>query len=262
MRPLDRDWSSKSGTILQNLGKIKVIPLLSAGKTMSSLPLFRNRQEAGKQLAEAVLRMKENAIAAGNWTEPIIYGLPKGGVPIAEMVAQTLGCPLDVLIAKKITEPKTPELAIGAVSADGEVVYPRHSFSTKLQRYRWQNALQQAMAKAEQQAQQFAALRPEVSPTGKIAIVVDDGIATGMTMAAAVQSLRLKHPAQIWIAVPVAPPQIMEELQTWGDRAIVLETPDPFVSVGRFYGEFPQVSLDEAQICLLQQSHRLAAGHQ
>lgn len=228
---------------------------------MSSLPLFRDRQEAGKRLAEAVLAAKEDAIALGTWTEPIVYALPKGGLPVAEVVAQVLGCPLDVVVAKKITEPQSPEFAIGAITADGAVVYPRQQFWSRMNRGRWQEALTKAYQKALDQAAQFAPMRPQVNATDKIAVVVDDGIATGMTMAAAVQSLQPQQPAQIWICIPVAPPQLMNQLQEWSDRVLVLATPESFQSVSRFYEQFPQVTLQEAQDSLLHQSHRLAIGH-
>lgn len=223
--------------------------------------LFRDRAEAGAQLAEAVLHAKETAIANGIWTSPIVYGLPKGGVPLAEVVAQILGCPLDIVVAKKITAPQSPEFAIGAVTADGQVVYPSRRSTTDIQSDQWQDARCQAQAKAQAQEQQWSTARAQANPTEKIAILVDDGIATGMTMAAAVQAIRVQQPRQIWICAPVAPAAVVQSLQTWCDRIIILEQPHPFQSVSRFYDQFPQVSPEEVEVCLLHQHHRLSVGH-
>ena len=181
---------------------------------MSSLPLFRDRQEAGKRLAEAVLAAKEDAIALGTWTEPIVYALPKGGLPVAEVVAQVLGCPLDVVVAKKITEPQSPEFAIGAITADGAVVYPRQQFWSRMNRGRWQEALTKAYQKALDQAAQFAPMRPQVNATDKIAVVVDDGIATGATMRVALRALRHAGVAYLILAAPVAPADTADALRS------------------------------------------------
>lgn len=215
-----------------------------------NLPVwFRDREAAGVQLAQAVLQ----AVAADplvGTLPAIVYALPRGGLAVAAPIARCLHCPLDVIVAKKITRPDNPELAIGAVTADGQTLWlPRsRSFPTPASDA---VALQQARARALQQDQEFIASRPGVSPAGAIALVVDDGVATGMTMAVAIQSLRAQHPAQIWLCVPVAPPEIMPHLQQWADRVIVLATPSPFMSVSRFYQEFHQVEMGDA-IAVLQ----------
>lgn len=104
-------------------------------------------------------------------------------------------------------------------------------------------------------------LRPQVSPTGKIAIIIDDGIATGMTIAAAIKAIRAQHPAQVWVGAPVAPPQILPMLDEWCDRTILLATPDPFFSVSRFYSDFPQTTPQEVADCLAHQYHWLASSN-
>ena len=108
--------------------------------------------------------------------------------------------------------------------------------------------------KAHSQLAQLAPARPQVNPQGTIAIVVDDGIATGMTMAVAAQALRAQHPAAVWLCAPVAPLSLLPWLQQWGDRIIVLDTPESFLSVSRFYVEFPQVEIEEALAYLQQQN--------
>ncbi|HLO47618.1 MAG TPA: phosphoribosyltransferase family protein [Kamptonema sp.] len=218
---------------------------------MLSNPLFCDRAEAGEKLAEVVLseiaKFNETAQEAAR---PIVYALPRGGLPVAVPIARRLCCPLDVVVAKKITRPDNPELAIGAVTADGHILWSPQ----KPRNFRVQNsALQKAQEKAQAQLIDFSPGRPKVNPTGALAILVDDGIATGMTMMVAAQALRLYSPAGVWICSPLAPLELMEFLEVEADRAIVLETPDPFFSVSRFYGEFPQVETEAAIACLQQQ---------
>lgn len=199
--------------------------------------LFIDRHEAGEKLAQAVLQEVQTLRSPNRF---IVYALPRGGIPVAVPVAQALHCPLDVLVAKKITRPDNPELAIGAVTADGYVL--------RLGQQRipdWQEALERAQTKAQAQLAQFTD-RPNVDPEGAIALLVDDGIATGMTMAVAALSLRQRHPKEIWVCAPVAPVELSEQLDQYCDRAIILATPDPFYSVSRFYRLFPQVELEDA----------------
>lgn len=218
---------------------------------MSSSVLFSDRLDAGNQLAQAVNAEIERVRASGVTAAPIVYALPRGGLPVAVPVAHLLGCPLDIIVAKKITQPEDPELAIGAVTADGHVLWsPRKPLPPSHPSL--QQALQQAQAKALAQLHQMAPSCPRLSPQGAIVILVDDGIATGMTMRVAVQALKAQNPAAVWIATPVAPRDLSKSLRQWSDRAIVLATPHPFFSVSRFYAEFPQVELEAALVYLRQ----------
>ena len=218
-------------------------------------PLFHDRVEAGEKLAAAVsLEIAKFNETAEEKARPIIYALPRGGLPIALPIARQLCCPLDVIIAKKITRPENPELAIGAVTADGHILW-----SNQKSRPRTQNpAIQKAQEKAQAQLMDFSSDRPKINPKGALAIIVDDGIATGMTIMVAAQALRLQQPAAVWICVPVAPLELMEILSAECDRAIILETPDPFFSVSNFYAEFPQVETQVVSACLQQQSEWLS----
>ena len=219
-------------------------------------PLFDDRADAGEKLAEVVFSevAKFNATAQ-EAAKPIVYGLPRGGLPIALPIARRLCCPLDVIVAKKITRPDNPELAIGAVTADGHILWSNQ----KPRNVRVQNtALEKALEKAQAQLIEFSPKRPIVNPVGALAILVDDGIATGMTIMAAAQALRLQQPAAVWICVPLAPLEVMVSLQQEADRAIVLETPNPFYSVSNFYREFPQVETEIAIACLQQQTEWLS----
>ncbi|PZV16166.1 MAG: phosphoribosyltransferase [Leptolyngbya sp.] len=218
----------------------------------SDSTVFANRLEAGERLAEAVLAVVEAHTSRDREAEVaprfVVYALPRGGITVADPIAQALHCPLDVIVAKKITRPENPELAIGAVTSNGHVLWSTQgqSLSSDLDEL----LLQQTQKRAQAQWDQLAPFSPQVDPAGTIALIVDDGIATGMTMAVAAQSLRARNPAEIWICVPVVPPEILPYLQTWSDRAIVLATPQPFHSVSRFYKEFPQVEMEEAIECL------------
>ncbi|MGV0023753.1 phosphoribosyltransferase [Phormidesmis priestleyi] len=204
--------------------------------------LFVDRAQAGEKLAQAVLSAAQGLENA----RFVVYALPRGGLPVAEPVARALSCPLDVIVAKKMTRPENPELAIGAVTADGQVLSLRKSTEESNE---WEQARQRAHKKAQQQLAQFSD-RPNVNPEGAIALIVDDGIATGMTMAVAVKALRTRKPAEIWICAPVAPVEMVSALQQGCDRLIVLATPDRFQSVSRFYQVFAQVEMEEALACL------------
>ncbi len=250
---------------------------------MSSLP-FRDRSDAGEQLAQVVateLAQQETSLLL---KKPIVYGLPRGGLPVAAAVAHRINCPLDLIVAKKITRPDNPELAIGAVTAHGDALWlTQYHQAEQKQKALRQAALDQAREKAKIQWTQLASGRPKLDPHGAIAILVDDGIATGMTMAVAAMSLRnrcnptcvwdhpleplqpknasenapesidrpgSRQPAAIWICAPVAPPGLSQFLSPWCDRLILLATPDPFLSVSRFYQAFPQVEIAEAMTYL------------
>lgn len=221
----------------------------SPSQSFDAKVCFTNRLEAGESLARAIAaELRSNPIGAVE--SVVVYALPRGGLAIAEPIARFLHCPLDLIVAKKITHVENPELAIGAVTADDHVLWMSPSRFPASLPEPYELALQRAQKRAQAQWQQLAPYRPQVNPQGKIALIVDDGIATGMTMAVAAQALRAQRPAEIWICVPVAPPDILKPLESWCDRVVVLATPSPFYSVSRFYQEFPQVEMEQAIECL------------
>jgi len=220
---------------------------------MSPSALFLDRTCAGEQLAQAI-HGAVNQLSSSESAQPIVYALPRGGLPVAAPVARLLGCPLDIVVAKKISQPENPELAIGAVTASGQVLWTKQTPFRKQHSRRQEAALTEALNKAQSQLAQLAPACPQVNQKGAIGILVDDGIATGMTIAVAAQALRAKAPAEVWLCAPVAPLELLPWLQSWGDRIIVLETPQPFLSVSRFYAEFPQVETEEALVYLQQQN--------
>ena len=228
---------------------------------MSTSPLFRDRTDAGEQLAQAIHSIvTQTAADSGVSAPPIVYGLPRGGLPVAVPVARLLNCPLDIVVAKKISHPKNPELAIGAVTASGNVLWATPTPFRRQHARQREAALTEALNKAQSQLAQLTPACPQVNLQGAIAILVDDGIATGMTMAVAAQALREHAPAAVWLCAPVAPLSLLPWLRQWGDRIIVLETPQSFLSVSRFYTEFPQLETEEALVYLQQQKDWLAGG--
>jgi predicted phosphoribosyltransferase len=224
---------------------------------MSNSPLFSDRTSAGEQLAEAIHPIVTELSSSGVSVQPIVYALPRGGLPVAAPVARLLGCPLDIVVAKKISQPENPELAIGAVTSFGQVLWAKQSPFTRQHSRRREAALTEAFNKAQYQLDQLAPACPQVNQKGTIAIVVDDGIATGMTMAVAAKALKAQDHKEVWLCAPVAPLSLQPYLRQWGDRVIVLETPESFLSVSRFYVDFPQVETEEALVYLQQQNEWL-----
>lgn len=203
--------------------------------------LFEDRLDAGKQLASLV----ESAMKTrGDEVSSIVYALPRGGLPVGKAIASCLQSPLSVIVSKKIALSSNPEFALGAITAQGDVIWG--SYIDHLNSQELAQAQERAYKKAQEQRELFAPCCPQSGCQGAIAILADDGIATGLTMAAAALSLKKQHPREIWLAAPVAPPQVRRDLQPWGDRLIILYTPEPFLNVGRFYRDFPQISLQEA----------------
>ncbi|NJK39468.1 MAG: phosphoribosyltransferase [Oscillatoriales cyanobacterium SM2_3_0] len=208
---------------------------------------FRDRTHAGQELAQ-ILGAELNSNHPDSTISPVVYALPKGGLPVAAPIARQLNCALEVIVAKKITHLDNPELALGAVTADGEVIWSRRKPESLEEQ---QTLLQAAQIKASDQLEAFSAYCPNLDPQGMLALVVDDGVATGMTMAVALKSLKAKQPREIWICVPLAPLELIQVLESWCDRLITLTTPRIFPSVGRFYQQFAQVDAGEA-IAILQ----------
>ncbi len=214
---------------------------------MPSNTLFYDRLDAARQLARLILQEIAERKDIGVSLTPVVYALPCGGIPLAKTIATQLNCPLDILVAKKITTAANRELAIGAVTAKGTTVWAEPRFFASLSLITLKEALGRALQKAEEIAAKFALYCPTNLDNGeKLAIVVDDGIATGLTIKVAVEELRQENTKEIWICAPVAPADIVEYLQQWGDKTILVKTPEVFGSVSRFYRYFPQITLEEA----------------
>lgn len=215
------------------------------------LRIFKDRIDAGTQLAEK--------LRGCHLQNPKIFGLPRGGVPVAFEIAQALHAPLDVVLVRKIGAPMHEEFAIGAVTdGDPPYVYIDRN-TTDMLRVSDQYIAEQTarqIAEIERRRARYGVEIPPSSLRGCTAIVVDDGIATGATARVALQALRKREPAALVLAVPVAPANALADLKNQVDRAICLLTPEYFPGVGAFYRDFTQVD-DSIVIDLLQRA-RLA----
>lgn len=219
--------------------------------------IFLDRRKAGKQLAEKVgqfLRQRPELMKKGDL---LVVGLPRGGVPVALEVARTLACPLDVLAAKKLPYPGHPEYAIGAVSSDGIVVLnPSIPEDEQWKRYveQQRGVLLEQTKITERQFYERARLeRPSFK--GRVVIIVDDGMATGMTAVVALESARKRGASATIIAAPVISSDTYRELQTRCDAVIALSVPQDFKAVGQYYLDFEQTSDREVVEALSESSH-------
>lgn len=214
---------------------------------------FHDRTDAGKQLAAAL------AGYAGK--DCAILALPRGGIPVAAEIAFALHAPLDVLLVRKIGAPQQPELAIGAVVDGGAPVFVRNKELLRLTGTgeREFNAIaRRELAEIERRRRLYLQGGTPLDPKGRIAIVVDDGIATGATMRAALQATRMRGPKELVLAVPVAAAETLESLRGEADRVVCLETPEPFGAVGYFYDDFDQVT--DAEVIAALTRARTPAG--
>ena len=204
--------------------------------------MFQNRTAAGRELALALARYRGQP--------NVIFALPHGGVVLGAEIARFLEAPLDLIVVRKIGHPQQPEFAIGAVAEDGEAI--RNPAEPVVQDSVWFNrAAELAKAEAHRQRELFLGNRNPIPVQEKNAIIVDDGVATGYTMLAAIREIRKKSPQRIIVAVPVAAPEIAERIRHEVDDLVVLHIPHWLSAVGAFYDEFDQVS-DKEVIRLMQ----------
>jgi putative phosphoribosyl transferase len=202
--------------------------------------IFQNRRSAGSKLARALEEHVE--------TGPVVVALPRGGVPVADEIARAFDAPLDVLIVRKLGVPGHEELAMGAI-ATGEVRILNESILEQLNLGEEDIAQVEARERGELRRREarYRGSAPPVDVSNRAVIVVDDGIATGATMRAAVQSLRLRGAKRIIVATPVAPPDVVEWLTEDGITCVCLATPEPFYGVGAWYHDFSQTSDEEVE---------------
>ncbi|GAA5615366.1 phosphoribosyltransferase [Streptomyces platensis] len=207
--------------------------------------LFTDRADAGHRLAEALQHLEGE--------EPVVLGLPRGGVPVAFQVALALKAPLDVIVVRKLGVPYQRELGFGAIGEGGvRVISDDIVRRGRLGQADLASVEHAEAAELARQAERFRAGRPRLSLEGRTAIVVDDGIATGATAAAACQVVRAQGAARVVLAVPVAPPDAAERLRTSTDEFVCLSTPFAFSAVGEWYRDFSQTPDDEVVALLAQ----------
>jgi len=201
--------------------------------------LFRDRADAGRHLLSRLG-------AYHGRPDVVVLGLPRGGIPVGYEVARGLGAPLDVFVVRKLGVPGQEELAMGAIATGGvrvvnrDVVDALHIPPDVLDR-----AAEAERRELERRERSYRGDRPEPRVEGRTVILVDDGLATGSTMRAAVQALRQQRPARIVVAVPVAAFATCEELRREVEDVVCFATPEPFMAVGRFYDDFSQTTDEE-----------------
>ncbi|WP_035874489.1 phosphoribosyltransferase [Cryobacterium sp. MLB-32] len=207
--------------------------------------IFKNRREAGRLLSERLAELE--------LFEPIIYALPRGGVPVAVEVARTLAAPLDVLIVRTIGAPRNPEVTVAAV-VNGErpaLVLNSDTFAvTGGDEVALERAKELQVAEAERRHRLFMGPRPALDPAGHVAVVIDDGVATGATARKALAGLRAQGAGTTVLAAPVAAASAALDLQDVADIVVVLHAPDDFWAVGQFYSDFHQLSDEETSDAL------------
>ena len=213
---------------------------------------FSNRTEAGRLLAEKLVRY------AGR-TDVIVLGLPRGGVPVAYEVAKRLGVPLDVFIVRKLGVPGFEELAVGAIASGGvrvlneDVLRALPNADETIE-----SITTRETTELERREQSYRDGRPAPELRDRVIILVDDGLATGATMRAAVKALRHRGAAKIVVAVPVGPPDTCRELEERADETICLSTPEFFQAVGQYYEDFSQTSDEDVREWLARAAQELA----
>jgi putative phosphoribosyl transferase len=201
---------------------------------------FANRAEAGRKLARALSKYKNQ--------QPVILALPRGGVPVAAEVAAALDAPLDLVLVRKIGVPSQPELAMGAVVDGANAIVVRNEDILRMvgiDEAEFKAVCEAELAEIERRRARYVGRREHTEIAGRTAIVIDDGIATGATMRAALRAVRTRNPKRLVLAIPVAPTDTLAALRTEVDDLVCLEDYDSFGAIGFFYRDFRQISDEE-----------------
>lgn len=199
--------------------------------------IFANRNAAAEQLAEA--------LSGYRGRNPLVLAIPRGAVPMAKIIAEKLGGEMDVVLVRKLRAPGNPEYAIGSVDESGwAYIAPQATNVGADEEYLKRETATQIETMRKRRAQ-YTPVRPPIDPAGRVVIVIDDGLATGSTMIAALHALKAKNPAELVCAVPVAPPDTLEKIRGKADRIVCLSSPESFYAVGQFYMDFQQVEDEE-----------------
>ncbi len=215
---------------------------------------FADRREAGQRLAEELSDYADR-------DDVLVLALPRGGVPVGFEIAQRLNAPLDVFLVRKLGSPHNPELAMGAIATGDVRVMNRDVVrSLGIGEDQISRVAERERQELKRREDAYRGARPSPTVKGKTVILVDDGLATGATMRAAVQALRTRGPEEIVVAVGTAPPQTAAELRKEVDRLVCLMTPEPFFGVGGSYSDFSQTTDEEVRELLRQSSRQAKRG--
>jgi predicted phosphoribosyltransferase len=207
---------------------------------------FRNREHAARLLAEK--------LAAYRGKNPLILAIPRGAVPMGKIIAEVLEGDLDVVLVHKLGAPDNPELAIGSVDESGHVYLGDHAYDRSVDDDYINTEKTAQLTTLRRRRAQYTPVRPPLDPQGRSVIVVDNGIATGASMIAALCAVRAKHPQKLIAAVAVAPPETIARMRKEADEVVCLYIPEVFMAVGQFFDDFSQVT-DEQAIAILRQAH-------
>jgi predicted phosphoribosyltransferase len=213
--------------------------------------MFRDRIDAAERLAVALAHYKG--------TNPLVLAIPRGAVEMGRVLADRLDGELDVVLVRKLRSPFSPEFAVGAMDETGWAYIAPHAAGAGADDRYLELEKAAQLDTLKRRRQEYTPARPPIDPAGRIAIVVDDGLATGATMIAALHAVRAKHPAKLVCAVPVGAPDSLESVRPYADELVCLDAPEIFYAVGQFYGEFRQVEDDEV-IALLAHTSPDAGG--
>lgn len=200
--------------------------------------MFRDREDAAHQLAK---KLKGRA-----FRDPLVLAIPRGGVATGAALARDLGADLDVVLSRKLRAPGSPEYAVGAISESGQVcINPEARDMIGLMKEYLAEEQAYQLKEIARRKELFRAVRSQAPVAGRSVIVTDDGIATGSTMIAALQGLKVQGPHEVIVAVPVAPPSRLEEVRRWCDEVVCLTSPENFWAIGQFYHDFRQIEDQE-----------------
>ncbi|MBE7421957.1 MAG: phosphoribosyltransferase [Zoogloeaceae bacterium] len=203
--------------------------------------IFSNREQAARLLAEKLTAYKGR--------NPLILAIPRGAVPMARIIADALGGEFDVVLVRKLGAPGNPEFAIGAIDETGWAYLGPYAAMAGADDGYIERIKARELETLRQRRAQYSPLHPPIDPQGRIAIVVDDGLATGSTMLAALHALRQRMPQKLVCAVPVAPPDTLAKVAGMADEVVCLYAPENFQAVGQFYVDFGQV--EDAEVIAL-----------
>jgi putative phosphoribosyl transferase len=211
---------------------------------------FKNREEAARLLAER--------LAVYRGSNPLVLGVPRGAVPMAHIIADALDGDLDVVLIRKLRAPAQPELAIGAVDETGTIIKGEY-FDLATEEYLREEVRTQ-LEVLRRRRETYTRARAPVDPSGRVVIIVDDGIATGSSMLAAIQAVRARKPRRLVVAIGVAPPSTLERLRKKADEVVCLLPTERFYAVGQYFEDFSEVSDDVVIEELMRHREETATG--